>query len=121
MRGVAKSYTASDGKLLLTLTAADEGGFVVTSPLEPELVTEAETIEDAFRMAHDALRALRASRVKLLRKLASPNQTTVKAIKAADRRRGKRFKTAGALFKDLGIGSASSASRRSVSHPRRSA
>ena len=54
-----------------SLTSADEGGFVVTSPLEPELVTEAETIEDAFRMAHDALRALRASRVKLLRKLAS--------------------------------------------------
>ena len=32
-----------------------------------------------------------------------PNPTTVKAMKAADRRRGKRFKTAGALFKDLGI------------------
>lgn len=68
MQGMAKSYTASDGKLVLTLTPADEGGFVVTSPLEPELVTEAETIEDAFRMAHDALRA---SRAKLLRKLAS--------------------------------------------------
>src|SRR5215213_8744182 len=50
---VAKSYTVSDGKLVLTLTAADEGGFVVTSPVEPELVTEANTIEDAFRMAHD--------------------------------------------------------------------
>lgn len=92
IRGVAKSYTASDGKLVLTLTAADEGGFVVTSPLEPELVTEAETIEEAFRMAHHALRALRASRIL--------NPTTVKAMKAADRRRGKRFKTAGALFKD---------------------
>lgn len=64
---MAKSYTVSDGKLLLTLTAADEGGFVVTSPLEPELITEAETIQDAFRMAHDALRALRASRARLLR------------------------------------------------------
>lgn len=72
---MAKSYTASDGKLLLTLTSADEGGFVVTSPLEPELVTEAETIEDAFRMAHDALRALRASRAKLLRKLASSHRS----------------------------------------------
>lgn len=71
MRVMAKSYTASDGKLVLTLTPAEEGGFVVTSPLEPELITEAETIEDAFRMAQDALRALRASRVKLLRKLAS--------------------------------------------------
>jgi antitoxin HicB len=68
---VPKAYTASDGKLVLTLTPADEGGFVVTSPLEPELVTEAETIEEAFEMARDALRALRASRAKLLRKLAS--------------------------------------------------
>jgi len=67
---VAKSYTASDGKLVLTLTPAEEGGFVVTSPLDPELVTEAETIQDAFRMARDALRSLRASRAKLLRKLA---------------------------------------------------
>jgi len=68
---VAKPYTASDGKLVLTLTPAEEGGFVVTSPLDPELITEAETIQDAFRMARDALRSLRASRAKLLRKLAS--------------------------------------------------
>jgi len=32
-----------------------------------------------------------------------PNPTTVRAMKAARRRRGKRFKTATALFKDLGI------------------
>jgi antitoxin HicB len=68
---VAKSYTVSDGKLVLTLTNADEGGFVVTSPVEPELITEADTIDDAFRMAHDALRALRGSREKLLRKIAA--------------------------------------------------
>jgi predicted RNase H-like HicB family nuclease len=68
---VAKSYTVSDGKLVLTLTTAEEGGFVVTSPVEPELVTEAETIDDAFRMAHDAIRGLRASRAKLLRQLAA--------------------------------------------------
>jgi antitoxin HicB len=68
---VAKSYTVSNGKLVLTLTAAEEGGFVVTSPVEPELVTEADTIEEAFRMAHDALRALRTSRAKLLRQLAA--------------------------------------------------
>ena len=67
---VAKSYTVSDGKLVLTLTNAEEGGFVVTSPVEPELITEADTIDDAFRMAHDALRALRASRTKLLRQIA---------------------------------------------------
>jgi len=72
---VAKAYTVSDGKLVLTLTPADEGGFVVTNPLDPELVTEGETIEDAFRMARDAVRALRASRVKLLRKLATTRRS----------------------------------------------
>jgi DNA-damage-inducible protein J len=32
-----------------------------------------------------------------------PNTTSVKAIKAADRGDGKRFKTANSLLKDLGI------------------
>ena len=68
---MAKAYTVSDGKLVLTLTTAEEGGYIVTSPVEPELITEADTIDDAFRMAHDALRALRTSRVKLLRQIAA--------------------------------------------------
>ena len=53
-----KRYTVSDGKLVLTLEAAEEGGYVVTSPLDPELITEAETVEEAFENAKDALRAL---------------------------------------------------------------
>ena len=32
-----------------------------------------------------------------------PNATTVKAMRAADKGKGKRFTSAGALFKDLGI------------------
>jgi antitoxin component of RelBE/YafQ-DinJ toxin-antitoxin module len=32
-----------------------------------------------------------------------PNAATVKAMRAADQHKGKRFKTADALFKDLGI------------------
>jgi DNA-damage-inducible protein J len=32
-----------------------------------------------------------------------PNVTTVKAMRAADRGKGKRLKSAAALFKDLGI------------------
>jgi DNA-damage-inducible protein J len=32
-----------------------------------------------------------------------PNAVTVKAMLAADKRKGRRFKTADALFKDLGI------------------
>ena len=39
-----KRYTVSDGKLVLRLEAAEEGGYIVTSPLDPELITEAESI-----------------------------------------------------------------------------
>jgi hypothetical protein len=35
---MAKTYTVSDGKLVLNLEPAAEGGYVVTSPLEPELI-----------------------------------------------------------------------------------
>lgn len=62
-------YTVSDGKLVLTLEPAEEGGYVVTSPLDPELITEADTLEEAFANARDAAGALKRSRVKLLRKL----------------------------------------------------
>ena len=66
---MAKSYTVSDGKLVLTLHPAPEGGYTVTSPLDPELITEAETISEAFANARDALRALTKSRAKLNRRL----------------------------------------------------
>ena len=66
---MAKRYTVSDGKLVLTLEEAEEGGFVVTSPLDPELVTEGETVADCFEMARDALKALKASRAKLLKEM----------------------------------------------------
>ncbi len=64
-------YTASDGKLVLNLEAAEEGGYIVTSPLDRELITEAETIEEAFANARDANQALKQSRVKLLRRLSA--------------------------------------------------
>jgi hypothetical protein len=47
-------YTVRDGKRVLNLEAAAEGGYVVTSPLDPELITEAETLEEAFANARDA-------------------------------------------------------------------
>ncbi len=62
------SFTVSDGDLVLLLEVAEEGGYIVTSPFEPELITEAESLEDAFIMARDAIKALRASRAKLQRK-----------------------------------------------------
>ncbi len=62
-----KQFTISDGKLVLILSAAEEGGYTVTSPFDPELVTEAESIEEAFANAHDALKTLNTSRAKLLK------------------------------------------------------
>jgi len=72
MNVMPRNYTVSDGKLVLRLTDAEEGGYVVTSPLDPELITEAETIAEAFENARDALRSLRRSRAKLFRSLSRP-------------------------------------------------
>jgi antitoxin HicB len=69
---MGKRYTVSDGKLVLNLEEAEEGGYVVTSPLNPELITQAESIEEAFANARDADKALRQSRMKLMRRLSAP-------------------------------------------------
>ena len=53
-----KHYTVSDGTLMLYLWPAEEGGYNVTSPMDPELITQAETIEEAFVMAYDAQECL---------------------------------------------------------------
>ena len=73
---MSKRYTISDGKLVLTLQEAEEGGYIVTSPLDPELITEADTVREAFVNARDALRSLARSRAKLLRKLATASVKT---------------------------------------------
>ncbi len=66
---MSKRYTVSDGKLVLNLEEAEEGGYIVTSPLNPELITEAETLEEAFANARDAAKALKQSRARLARQL----------------------------------------------------
>ncbi len=45
-------------KVPLLLTPQPEGGFTVTSPVLPELVTEGDTAEDALNNARDALHAV---------------------------------------------------------------
>jgi hypothetical protein len=73
---MAKRYTISDGKLVLTLEEAEEGGFVVTSPLDPELITEGDTVSECFENARDALKALRQSRAKPFRQTMRPTRRT---------------------------------------------
>jgi DNA-damage-inducible protein J len=66
----------------------------------------AKTLAAMGMSVSDAVRLLlvRVAAEKALPfELRVPNATTVKAMRAADRGEGRRFKTASALFKDLGI------------------
>ena len=45
-------------KLALVLEPQPEGGYVVTCPLLPELITEGEDVQDALHNANDALAAI---------------------------------------------------------------
>ena len=45
-------------KVPLVLTAQPEGGYTVTSPALPELVTEGDTLEEAVHNVQDALAAV---------------------------------------------------------------
>lgn len=45
-------------KLPLILEPQPEGGYTVTSPLLPELITEGDTVDEALSNARDALAAV---------------------------------------------------------------
>lgn len=45
-------------KIPLVLTPQPEGGFTVTSPVLPELLTEGDTVEEALENVKDALKAV---------------------------------------------------------------
>jgi antitoxin HicB len=45
-------------KLPLVLEPQPEGGYVVTCPLVPELITEGEDVQDALNNANDALASI---------------------------------------------------------------
>jgi antitoxin HicB len=45
-------------RLPLVFTPQPEGGFTVTSPVLPELVTEGDTLEEAFANVKDAFAAV---------------------------------------------------------------
>jgi len=68
MTTMAKRYTVNDGKLILTLEPMKEGGYVVRSPMDPEILTAARTISEAFSKANDVRKALIASRRKWARR-----------------------------------------------------
>jgi antitoxin HicB len=45
-------------RILMLFTPQPEGGFTITSPSLPELVTEGDTLVEAFANARDALAAV---------------------------------------------------------------
>ncbi len=51
----ATQFTVTDGKLVLLLEPAEEGGYVVTSPFNTDILTQAETLEEAFENARDVI------------------------------------------------------------------
>lgn len=64
-----KRYTVSDGKLMLTLERMGKGDFLVRSPMDPEILTSAKSVDEAFLKAYDVVEALRESRKKWARQI----------------------------------------------------
>lgn len=57
----------SDGNLVLKLEVLSEeegGGFGVISPMEPSLLTKADSLDEAFSMARDAIQSLLEARTE---------------------------------------------------------
>ncbi|HLO33453.1 MAG TPA: type II toxin-antitoxin system HicB family antitoxin [Anaerolineales bacterium] len=63
-------------KLPLVLEPQPEGGYVVTCPLLPELITEGDNIQDALQNANDALAAIVGALKELNRPLPPVLQAT---------------------------------------------
>lgn len=61
-------------KVPLVLTAQPEGGYTVTSPALPELVTDGDTVEEALSNVKDALAAV----VELYEDLGTPLPATLR-------------------------------------------
>jgi antitoxin HicB len=65
----SKSFLVRHKHLVLHLEPDEEhGGYVVTSPFVPGLVTQGDTFEEAIAMALDADEALREARAELQRR-----------------------------------------------------
>jgi antitoxin HicB len=61
-------------KIPLILSPQPEGGYIVTSPLLPELVTEGDTLDEALANVRDALAAVIEAYQDLGRSLPSNTQ-----------------------------------------------
>jgi predicted RNase H-like HicB family nuclease len=71
-------YIVTDGELTLLLETAEEGGYVVTSPFNPDILTEADTLEEAFEMARDVIETYKEYRAKPKPMTATPRKMSKK-------------------------------------------
>lgn len=62
------TFIVSNGKQVPLLEPAEEGDHLVTCPFDPALITEAESIEEAFEMASMPSRCLRPRELKRIRR-----------------------------------------------------
>ena len=70
-------YTVTDGELVLVLEP-DDGWYCVTSPFNPEIITQARTLEEAFEMARDVVQTYKDYRAKQAR--AKPRKGAGKSV-----------------------------------------
>ena len=63
-RNSSKREAAAEYSFTVLFEPAVEGGYVVTCPALPGLVTEGDTLEEARKMASDAIRAYLESLLK---------------------------------------------------------
>jgi len=73
---VPKHYTVSDGELVLFLWPAEEGGYGITSPLDPALISQAETLEEAFMMARERVGAFEVDQNEDIPRTSVPGRIT---------------------------------------------
>ncbi len=64
-----KQYTVCDGKLVLTVKESKDGGYVVSSPLDPELFSEGDSLDEAIENAREVAALLAAHRRDMARKV----------------------------------------------------
>lgn len=79
-----KNYMVTDGDLVLNIQSDGGKWLVVTCPFDPELITQARNIDEAFYMAYDAKKLLEECRAERTKKRAAKNPA------AADPRRVSR-------------------------------
>lgn len=81
-----ESWLVTDNKGMVLQLEQEGKWLIVSSPFDPELVTQARTIAEAFAMAYDAQKELEAARAELARaRSLEPVAPALRKPKAAGR------------------------------------